>query len=588
MVGSDELVPVHTAGSRAESGPHTAPVATTHRFTISTMNAHDAIIDVLAAEGVETLFALMAEDTLHLLSDIDENHRNELEIVQTRHEQGAMAMADGYARSTGDVGVCIVGRGPGIAQTGTSLVTARKNGSNLLAIVPEVATSENYDIKGFKQEAYLESTVENVISARSAETLVPRLREGFREVRTGDGPVVVQVAWDVLDGDADLSYDLDGPSGTTAQQGRNEPSEAAIEDAVDRYLDSDATKSPLILAGRGAVAADARDALVDLAERTGGVLATTLRTEGYFDDHPFSVGFVGTWGRNLANEHIVESDFIFAVGCSLNPKTTDAGRLIRDDAKVVHVDTDRSAIGRHTSVDVGIAADAVATTEAFTAELAEMGIDRADDLWTDRLRERIAAQSVLDEGEFPQHEGRVDPRDLVRAIDDHLPADRQVISDGGHFTRWVVDGIHTRHPDDFVWTLDFASIGLGLGTGIGAAVAAEDRHSVLFSGDAGFQMMIQELNTAVRKQVPLTIVVMNDDALGSEYHNLDKQTDYVDAPFIDSPNFADVAEAMGATGHTVRSVDDVDELADVFQEPPTGPVVVDCKINHEVRHRSKL
>ncbi|MFB6169508.1 MAG: thiamine pyrophosphate-binding protein [Haloarculaceae archaeon] len=578
MVESDKLVPLDTAGDAPPTG---------RRPYFHSMNAHQAIIDVLAAEGVDTLFTLMAEDTLHLLSDIDENHRDDLDIVQTRHEQGAMAMADGYARSTGDVGVCMVGRGPGIAQTGTALVTARKNGSNLLAIVPEAPTSKNYDIKEFKQEAYLESTVENVISARSAETLVPRLREGFRQVRTGDGPVVVQVAWDVLDGDADFDYALDGPSGLAAQRGTGAPDPDAVDEAVERYLDSDATKPPLILAGRGAVAADAKDALIDLGEQTGGVLATTLRTEGYFDDHPYSVGFVGTWGRNLANEHIVEADFVFAAGCSLNPKTTDGGRLIRDDAKVVHVDTDESAIERYTPVDVGIVSDAVATAEAFTAELAEMGISRADDLWTDRLRERIAAQPDLDEGEFPDVEGRVDPRALVQALDEYLPAERQVISDGGHFTRWVVDGVHTQHPDDFVWTLDFAAIGLGLGAGIGAAVASE-KPSVLFCGDAGFQMMLQELNTAVRKQVPLVVVVMNDDMLGSEYHNLDKQTDYVEAPFIDSPDFAEVAASMGATGHTVRSVDDVDALGDVLGEAPTGPVVVDCKINHEVRHRSKL
>jgi thiamine pyrophosphate-dependent acetolactate synthase large subunit-like protein len=554
------------------------------------MKAYEAIIDVLDSEGVETFFTLMAEDTLELLSEIDEHWREEIDIVQTRHEQGAMAMADGYSRATDDIGVCIVGRGPGIAQTGTAMVTARKNGSDLLVVVPESPVSSTYDIKNFEQEAYLESTVGNVLSARSTETLVSRLRDGFRQVRAGKGPVAVQIAWDVLEEELDDSFDLEGPSGPTTPDvdGQLRPDEGSIDAAVERYLDSDATKPPLLLAGRGAIAADAGDAMIKLAEQTGGVLATTLRARGYFEDHPYSVGVVGTWGRNIANERIVESDYILAVGCSLNPKTTDSSRLVRDEAKVVHVNTDRSAIGRYTPVDVGIVGDAKATVERFTEELVDMGIERAENLWTDRLRGRIASEPVLDEGEFPQHEGRIDPRDLVRALDERLPSDRRVVVDGGHFTRWVVDGISTPHPNDFVWTLDFAAIGLGLAAGSGAALADEDRPTVAFCGDAGFQMMQQELNTAVRQDIPLLVIVMNDDALGSEYHNLDAQNDYVEAPFIDSPAFADLAEAVGAEGHTVRSVEDVDDLGDVIERRQTSPVVIDCKINHEVRHRSKM
>lgn len=554
------------------------------------MKAHEAIIDVLDSEGVETFFTLMAEDTLELLSEIDENWRGEIDIVQTRHEQGAMAMADGYSRATDDIGVCIVGRGPGIAQTGTAMVTARKNGSDLLVIVPESPVSSTYDIKEFEQEAYLESTVGNVLSARSTETLIPRLREGFRQIRAGNGPVAVQIAWDVLEQELDASATLEGPSEwrTEDARGRLQPGDGSIDAAVERYLDSDGTRSPVILAGRGAIAAGAKDALIELAEQTGGVLATTLRARGYFDDHPYAAGVVGTWGRNIANERIAESDYVFAVGCSLNPKTTDSGRLIRDDAKVIHVNTDSSAIERYTPVDVGIVGDAKATAETFTRELVEMGIDRADSLWTDRLRDRIAAEPVLDEGEFPQIDGRIDPRDLVRSLDERLPTDRQVVVDGGHFTRWVVDGISTPNPDDFVWTLDFAAIGLGFAAGLGAALATEERPTVVFCGDAGFQMMLQELNTAVRNSIPLLVVVMNDDALGSEYHNLDPNTDYVEAPFIDSPDFADVAESIGAEGHTVRSVEEVETLGDVLGRTQTGPVLIDCKINHEVRHRSKL
>lgn len=557
------------------------------------MNAHDAVIRLFDEEGVETIFALMSEDTMRMLSTLHDRWPDEIRVVHSRHEQGAVAMADGYSRAGDDVGVCIVGRGPAIAQTGTSLVTARKKGSKLLVLVPETPVSDTYDVKEFEQESFLEATIGTVFSARSAETLLPTLEEAFRSIRTGDGPVAVQVPWDVLDGEFPdsegvVGRDRSDAADVVASDSRLHPDDDAIEAAADLYLDSDATKVPVIVAGRGAIEADAKDAIESFAARTNAVLTTTLQARGYFDDHPFSLGFVGDFGSNIANEHLNESDFVLAVGCSLNPWTTDSGHLIEDETKVVHVDTDASSIGRYEAVDLGVRGDARLTVEALTEELAAQGIDRSGEFWTDRLRNRIAETPALDEGTFPEQEGRIDPRELVRGLDRMLPENRLVVSDGGHFSRWVLDGISTPEPGDLLWTLDFAAIGQGLPHGIGAALNSGDRTPVAFCGDAGFMMSLQEIDTAVRHEVPVTIVVMNDSALGTEYHSLLTGNEYADVALVDAPDVADVAQSLGADGYTVRSSDDLKAISDVLGRRPNRPLVVDCKTNNAVRHRSKM
>lgn len=555
------------------------------------METYEVITDVLNDAGVDTVFTLQSDGNMRLLAHLHGERADDFRLIKARHEQAAMAMADGYSRVSDDICVCTIGRGPAVAQTGSALVTARRRGSDFLVVVPESATDSSFDTKGFDQEAYLDTTLDNVISIRSHETVLPGLREGLRRVNTGGGPVAVQVAQNVLDSDFDVATDAEDRD--TFELGNAEafgshvhPDTEPIEKAVDLYLESDATKAPIILAGRGAIRSDARDAIESLAERMNALLATTLQGRGYFDDHPYSLGFVGHYGGNLANELFMESDYVLAVGCSLNPYTTDSGHLFHDDKKLVHIDADPTAIERYTEVDVGIFGDATTTVEAFESELERHDIDRSGTFWTDRLRDRIASEPPFVDREFPEQPETIDPRDLVIGLDRMVPEDRTVVSDTGHVTRWVLDAIETPTPDDFIWPGEFGSIGLGLPVGIGAALGS-DRTCLTVCGDAGFMMSIHEVETAVRYDVPILIVVMNDRALGTEYHSLTQYTDHADVSIIDTPDLGAVARAMGADGAAVRSMSDLEDLEETLSRPPEGPFVVDCKVNREVKHRSK-
>jgi thiamine pyrophosphate-dependent acetolactate synthase large subunit-like protein len=549
------------------------------------MKAHDVVRRALRENGVEVVFSLMSDGTKTLVAKLQK--RDDVSVLEARHEQNAMAMADGYARATGEVGVCTVGRGPAIAQTGTSLVTANKHGSKLLVLAPESPLSVEYDVKRFEQESFLRMMAGDVVSIRSPDTLVSRITNVFRRLDRGDGPIVVQVPWDLMNDEVPVPDDWDPVASPSESKGRVHPPPESAEAAVDLYLDSAATAPPVILAGRGAVRADAAEVLEDLAERTGAILTTTLQAKGYFADHPFAPGFVGTFGAGLANQYLNESDFVFAVGCSLNPHTTDHGRLL-EDTTVVHADVEPTNLGVYATVDLGIHGDARETARAVERVLADEGLDFSDMFWTANRRHHIAETSALDDREYPEKPERIDPRDLVRKLDTTLPSDRRVVVDGGHFVNFVLDGISVPSPDDFVWSLDFASVGQGVPMGIGAAAREDDRPCITFCGDAGFMMTIQELNTLAREEIPITIVVMNDEALGSEYHQLDLAGKNAAAARSETPDFADVAEDFGVRGYTIQSINDIEAISDELSRPPDDPRVVDCKINREVRHRFYL
>ncbi len=548
------------------------------------MKGYEAVLHVLDSQGVDTIFSYLAEDVMNLLSHLREQWPD-VRLIHGRHEEGAIAMADGYSRANDRVGVCIVGRGPALAHTGTALMTATRRGSKLLLVVPESPLSDTYDIKEFRQESYLDSVVANVVSSRSQDTLVADLEEAFRMIHVGEGPVAVQVPWDVLDGELDLVVDQrDDPAFSGRSAPPIEPADERVEEAVDRYVESDISSPPIVLAGRGAVGADAKESLEALAERTDALLATTLQARGYFSEDPFSLGVFGGYASDPGREYLRDSDFLFAVGCSLNPFTTDSGDLIAEDATVVHVDEDPASFGRYTPVDLGVVGDARLTADAIVGELERRRVDGTK-FRTDGLRRRLMDVSPFGEGEVREREGRVNPRELVPLLDRILPDERIVVTDGGHFAGWIVDGIRTPGPEQFIWTLDFLSMGLGLPIGIGAALADERRACVTFCGDLGFMMALQELETAARHGVPITVIVMNDNAAGVEYQHLVQEDKYADVALIETPDVAEVARSLGAEGYTVRDASDVEAISDELARKPDRPVVVDCKLNPDVLHR---
>jgi len=554
------------------------------------MKVHEAIRRFLVAEGVDTAFSFLSDATVEMVANLQEATDDPLDVVEARHEQAAVAMADGYARATDSVGVVVVGRGPAIAQTGTALTTARKADSKVLVLVATTSRRTATDPlnKEFRQRSFLETLLDDVLAVPDDEVLVPRFAEAFRRLHDGGGPVAVELPADLIAAETDHADDWAastiGSSRTTAGGTRFEPDPSAVDAAAERLLAADPSVPTTILAGRGAVRADAGDAIETLAERTDALLATTLQAQGYFSEHPFSLGFVGGFGSPVANEYLRRSDTVVAVGCSLNEHTTDRGRLL-DDSTVVQIDADPGAIERHTRVDLGVVGDAADAVEALVAELDRRDADATSGVRSEEVRRRIAEAAPFPEREFEVAPDRVDPREVVTGLDAILPEDRLVVTDTGHFMAWIFDGVTVADPADYMWTSDFGSVGLGGPMGYGAARAVEDRTPIVFCGDGGFMMSLQELDTAVREGLSTVVVVMNDGGLGAEYQRLYHDDEPTAAAEIESPDLAAVADDFGATGLEIRSERDLERAEDLLDGGVTGPVVLDCKIDRDVYHR---
>jgi thiamine pyrophosphate-dependent acetolactate synthase large subunit-like protein len=339
---------------------------------------------------------------------------------------------------------------------------------------------------------------------------------------------------------------------------------------------------PAIIAGRGAALSGAREALEALADRVGAILATSAMGHGLFAGYPYNVGIAGGFSSSLALELLSQADTVLAFGASLNHWTVRHGRLFSPEARVAQVDLDGEMIGALHRVDVGVVGDAAATAWAILDELERRSIDK-EGFRSEALAREIARGRPRDEPYEDQGTAEyVDPRTLSIALDDLLPTERTVATDSGHFLGYP--SMYLAVPDHrgFVFPNAFQSVGLGLASGIGAAVARPDRLCVAAVGDGGALMALGELETAARYHLPMLIVVYNDAAYGAEVHHFGPEGQPVDIARFPGTDFAALARAAGAEGVTVRNEGDLAPV-EYWLERRDGPLVVDAKVNPDVR-----
>ena len=489
-------------------------------------------------------------------------------FTASRHEGGAATMADAYSRMSGEVSVLSLHQGCGLTNAGTGISEAAKSRTPMIVLAAESAAHQvnsNFamDQSGFARAVGAES--DRVHSAESA--LADTLRAYRRAVRERRTVVL------------NLPLDLQAAAavGEIPQLGvepRPEitPPQAELEPLIDALSRS---QRPVFLAGRGGRGAKAE--IAALAQATGALLATSAVAKGLFTGEDFSLGISGGFASPLSAELIRDADLIVAFGCALNMWTTRHGKLIDPDAVVAQIDVEDSALGAHRPVDLPILGSAVgvagALLEAFD------GRERTG-YRTAEVRERIATGSRWDQTptEVLGTPGQsVDPRELSKAINRLLPAERIVSIDSGNFMGYPSQYFDVPDEFGFCFTQAFQSIGLGLYTAIGSALAQPGRMPVLGTGDGGFLMAVQELETAVRLKLPLVVVVYNDAAYSAEVHHFGADQDLATVTFPDT-DIAAIARGFGAEGFTVRSTEDLEPLRAWVASEPAGPVVIDAKI----------
>jgi len=499
-----------------------------------------------------------------------------VELISARHECNAASMGDAYAKATGELTLVSVHSGPGLTNALTGIGEAAKSRTPLVVLagdVPNGAVKNNFYIEQGEMVRSVGAVSERLHTVSSArEDTLRAVTRALRDRQT----VVLSMPLDVQHATLPTNQP---PLELPAAPGRLHPDPRAVERLADALSRA---QRPLILGGRGAVISDAEPALVALADVVGALLATSVCGHGLFAGNPWSVGISGGFSSPVADELISESDFILAFGASLTQWTTKKGKLIAPGAVVAQVDVEVPKLGYQMPVQIAVHGDAKATAEALLEELGRRGAQRAGRR-TNAIRERIRAG---DNHHYPWPDEStahyIDPRTLSKAVDAILPADRVVASDSGHFCGWVPRYLRVPNPRASCLSHSFQSVGLGLPSAIGLAIANPGKLAVLGTGDGGFLMSISDLETAIRLGLRLCILVYNDASYASEVHYFGRQglsTDIVKFPDTD---FASIARGYGARAATVRTLGDLEPVKAWVTEGCPGVFVIDGKINPDL------
>lgn len=526
----------------------------------------------LAALGACRCFGLLGTANFKISHGLVEAG---VELISARHEGNAASMADAYAKATGELTLLSVHSGPGLTNAITGIGEAAKSRTPLLVLAGDVPTGNVKSNFYFEQADFVRS-----VGAVSERTYTPQsarsdLLRAVTRVLHDRQTVVLSLPLDVQD--AELNG-TNAPLEMEPMPGRVQPEPKDVRRLAEALARA---KRPLILAGRGAVLSDAEVSLIALADRVGALLATSICGHGLFAENPWLLGISGGFSSPIADELISESDFILGFGVSLTQWTTKKGKLIAPGANVAQVDIEAPKLGYQMPVQYAVLGDAKATAEALLAELGRQGASSAKSgRRNDRTRERIRSGDNHHSPHPDESNAQyIDPRTLSKVVDDILPKDRVVASDSGHFCGWVPRYLRVPNPKASCLSHSFQSVGLGLASAIGLAIANPGKLAVLGAGDGGFMMSIADLETAIRLRLRMCILIYNDSSYAAEVHFFRRQGYSVDIVRFPETDFAAIARGYGARAATVRTVADLDSVRTWVGEGAPGVFLIDAKIN---------
>lgn len=543
---------------------------------------HQIIAHRLRQLGVSTLFGVMGDGNLQVIrSFVDLGGR----YVAARHESGAVAMADGYARVTGEVGVATCTLGPGLTNATTALVSARKAGSPVVLVSGDVPNAPHrvrslLEVQRIDQATLARSVGLTMINLEIG-SIASGVASAVESAQRLSRPVVLLVPKDLQDDWHDEEAQTPHPSqsGAFAEDGPA-PDAVSVDEAMSALR---ASRRRVILAGRGAVEANARQLLLELGRRMPAFLGTTLRAKDLFQGEPATLDIVGGYSSALTKRALEEADCVLVMGASLNDHTTVENELVGSHQTIIRCDIDKTSIEQGPQVRVGVVADARELAQILVDRLSESELS-IDQEWFSSTREGLLSNRRDDEYSQPATDRGLDPRWLAMRLDESLPP-RVLVVDSGHFSGFANVYIHVDEPRDYVFAHDFGAVGLGMGSAIGAAIGRPEDRVVLVLGDGGLMMSLVDLDTAARERLGLVVIVFNDGGYGAEAHRLRLAGADPGPALFANPSFEDVARSLGCAGVTLRTPEDLARLHDLLGD--TGrPLLVDCHLDPTVRSRT--
>ena len=529
----------------------------------TTLHVYQSLAKAIAAHRVETMFGLMGDANLFMVDSFVREQGGR--FVPAAYEGGAVLMALAYARTSGKVGVATVTHGPALTNCVTALTEAARAKMPMDLLAGDTPADNPRHLQSIDQRELVKTTGAGFEQLRAPETVGKDVARAFYRAQVERRPVVLNMPADFMWREAPFDAQVLDVFST--------PGGVAEGDTLDQAIGMIASaRRPLILAGGGAI--HARDDLIALADRLEAPLATTLMAKGLFNGHPYDIDIFGTLSTPAAYDLMAKSDCIIIFGSSMNDFTTDRGKLMKDK-RIIQIDMEPEAIGGGLHPDAALIADAGLTARTIIhwldeAEIAPSGVTRDLDTATLTAHPVPASKTAEDCVNFVE---------ALEFLEDALPKDRVLVTDGGRFMTEVWCRLSVPNPQSFVATVAFGSIGLGLQEAIGAGIAKPDTPVVLFSGDGGFMMGgINEFNTAVRLGLDLIVIIANDSAYGAEHIQfLDRKMDPALSEFS-WPSFAEVANALGGTGHTVASMDQLKDVSEALKSRK-GPTLIELKLD---------
>ena len=524
----------------------------------------DVLAQAFAAEGVEVLFTLMGDANMYWSAAMADNQK--VRLIHARHEHCAVAMADAYARATGNVGVSSVTCGPGYTQIMTALTMAARGNAPVVVFAGDAPIGASWYIQQIDQAPLALATGAAFVPIRTIDRALDCVREAFYIARVERKPVVLSVPLDLQK--AAFPYLPDyTPSTDLVPQRQVLHPDPVIVDRIAAIVAE--AQRPIVIGGRGAIWSSAKVALETLADELGALLATTLLGKGLFDGNPFALDIAGTFATDLGREYFAESDLVIAAGAGLGHYTTEGGYLF-PNAKVVRIDTQPRGLWQGLkTADLHLQADARAATEAIVARLRERGIRRQG--WrSNEVASKIAASlKTPDPKPYTPTPGTLDPRPVVKELDAAIPKDWDIIVAGGHCFSFAMTHLQGRPAGKYHVPIDFGAIGSGLSTAIGVATARGDGKVLLIDGDGSLYQHIQELETVRRHGIKLLICILNDGGYGAESH---KFRAYGVNPEHAIHGRGDLARVANGFGLNSAKVTTMGQLEGLFREHQAGVV----------------
>ena len=530
------------------------------------LNGSEIVIECLKEQGVDTVFGYPGGAILNIYDELYK-HSDEIRHILTSHEQGASHAADGYARSTGKVGVCLATSGPGATNLVTGIATAYMDSVPVVAITANVGVSllgrdsfQEIDITGVTMPI----TKHNFI-VKDVNKLADTIRWAFQIAQEGrPGPVLIDIPKDVTAGIAEYEPKQPEPVVRSTEYIKEADLEAAVS------LISEAQR-PFILVGGGAVISGAQEELKEFAQKIHAPVADSLMGKGAFDGKSdLYTGMVGMHGTKAANLGVTKCDLLVVVGARFSDRVVGQASSFAKKAKIVQIDVDAAEINKNIMVDAAVIGDVKEVLKRLNDRLQEHHHDE----WDDEIR------GLKEKYPLKYNEEGLSGPYIVEEIYRQTNGDAIIVTEVGQHQMWAAQYYKYPKPRTLLTSGGLGTMGYGLGAAIGAKVANPDKTVINIAGDGCFRMNMNEIATAARYNIPVIQVVINNHVLGMvrQWQTLFYEKRYSATVLNDAVDFVKLAEAMGAVGMRVTKKE---ELVPALEKALSlrRPVVLDCVID---------